>query len=123
MLDREVRLPGPQPEPPAPKPTTSRARIELQAAVQCSDGDVDFFAEVAEHESSAAEDGRIFGRRFNGPPGEFHALPATYLQVFGPAVYMSIIVAECRVDQSSAVARVARYRLFQKLERSEGRVP
>src|ERR1700751_1168248 len=80
---------------------------------------MNFFAEVGKHVSSLTQDVRIVSRHLKGLAGERNALPAICLQFRGPAANVDVLMARCRLYQSGTVARVARGRLLQALERLE----
>ena len=107
MLYRGIRLPAPQPKPGAPLPTQCSVWIALQAAVEQTDSDIGFFAEVAERKAGATEDLGIITGDLKCPPRELDALPASGFWVVGPAVDVKILMSRGRLRQSRAVLRIA----------------
>jgi len=59
MLNRRIGLSGPCPQPAAPLPTAGKARIELQSAVEQTNGNIDFLDSAAGLRIGA---GLLFGR-------------------------------------------------------------
>ena len=64
MLDRQIRLPGPQPEKAADVPAARVARIEGESAIDQRDHRIDVFAETGERKAASAS-----------TPGSFPATP------------------------------------------------
>src|SRR5262249_49043586 len=123
MKYREIDLPSPQSKPATPLPSACRARIELQAAVEQSDRDTDFFPKVTENETGPAENIRIVASDVKRSPREINAAAASRLRVLTPAIEVQFEVDKAGIYHGASVARVTLDRLLYQLERLDDSVP
>src|SRR3984893_3226649 len=74
MLDREIRLAGPQPEKTADVPAAREARIEGEGAIDQCNHRIEVFAENSERHCGVGQNARVVPRRLDGPPSKVDSL-------------------------------------------------
>src|SRR6516165_11197454 len=73
MLDRDVRLAGPNPEEAADVPAAGVVRIQRQSVIDQRYHGADILAEIGQREGSIREDARVVASHFQGSPCEIGA--------------------------------------------------
>src|ERR1700730_18545562 len=70
MLDREIRLAGPQPEKTADVPAAREARIEGESVIDQHDHRIEVFAENGKRHCGVGQNARVVPGRREGPPSK-----------------------------------------------------
>src|SRR6266404_5727694 len=117
MLDREIRLAGPQPEKTADVPAAREARIEGEGAINQRDHGINVFAENGERHCGVGQNARVVPRHLDGPPSEVDPLWPDRVPIWGVEARRQMLAALRRKPKGGAVMRVAGNRLVKQRQR------
>src|SRR6516165_1126801 len=99
MLDRDVGLVRPNPENAADVPATREARVEREGAVNQPYQGADVLGEMTQGKGGIRQDAWIVAGRFQGSPGEIHALKTVRRRILAAAVCHKPKTAERGPDE------------------------
>src|SRR5713101_1664672 len=112
MLDREVRLTGPEPENATHIPAAGEARVKRQRALYQPDHGADILTEVSQHLGGIGEGRRIVLRCLERLSGKIDGLATNCLRRCGPAGHNELSAAYRRPGKGRPVMRIDRDRLI-----------
>src|ERR1700675_1535905 len=110
MLNREIRLAGPEPENAAYIPAAGEARVQRERTVDQPDHGTEVLAKIRQHEGHIGEDTRVVLRHLKRLSSKIDSLAAISS---GPAVNGEPPVAHRRQGKCRPVTRIDCDRPFE----------
>ena len=117
MLDRQIRLPGPQPEKAADVPAARVAWIEGKSAIDQRDHRIGVFAETGESHCCIGQYARGVSRHPDSPAPEIDAFPPVRIAIRSGGVGGQQHATNRRKAESRAIVRVAGDSLLEQHQR------
>src|SRR5262249_13713773 len=107
VLDREIRLAGPQSEKPADVPAARKARIESKSAIDQRDHRIEIFAENRERHCGVGQNARVVPGDLDGPASKLDPLWADRIAIRDVEVRGQMLAALRRKPKGGTVTGVA----------------
>jgi hypothetical protein len=115
MLNRKIRLTGPDPQKATHIPAASEARVKRERTVDQSDHGFDILAKIREHKRGVDEYARVVLSHFERFPREFDGSATRCFRLCGPAVSDNSHMTERRPGNCWPVMPIDRDCLLEQL--------
>jgi hypothetical protein len=93
MLDRAIRLAGPQPEKAADVPAARETGIESEGVINQRDHRINVFAEHGERHCGIGQNARVVPTRLDGPPSKVDPLRSDRVSIRGVEACGQVLAA------------------------------